>query len=117
MQIGSRIRRSDRIARELPIILRWQPAGRDVEDDPARTVLLSKHGCSLRCRVPLKVGGQVYVLDPARGKSARARVVYREFSAPGQESQVAVEFLGADSFWAEFPSRPHPASQVAQSAS
>ncbi len=106
MPLATQIRRSDRIAREVPIILRWQPAGRDVEDDPARTVLLSRHGCSLRCRVPLKVGGQVYVLDPARGTSARARVVYREFSAPGKESQIAVEFFGGDSFWAEFPPRP-----------
>lgn len=99
MERGSRIRRSSRIAKQVPIIVRWQPPGRDIEDDPARTVLLSKHGCSLTCRVQLKIGGQIYVLDPARNKSARARVVYRDISRSGGELGLAVEFLGTDDFW------------------
>ena len=108
MEFGSRHRRSSRLPKQIPIVLRWQPPGRDVEDDPARTLLLSKHGCSLTCGVQLKIGGQLYVLDPARGKSARARVVYRQLSGPGAEARLAVEFLGTDDFWGlEFPPHSH----------
>ncbi len=97
MQSKSAIRRSSRIARELPIVVRWQPAGRDIEDDPAKTVLLSKHGCSFTCSVPLKLGTQIHILDSARQKNAIARVLYRQRF--GSESKIAVEFVDTDSFW------------------
>ena len=107
MQFGSHVRRSSRIAKQIPLIVRWQPPGRDIEDDPAKTVLLSKHGCSLTCRIQLKIGGQIYVHDPGSGKSARARVVYRRVGKPGEETEAAIEFLGVDSFWGtDFPARP-----------
>ncbi len=107
MESGSRIRRSHRIAKQLPIVVRWQPPGRDIEDDPATTVLLSKHGCSFVSRVSLKLGSQIYVIDPAQGRSARARVVYREL---WREPKFAVEFLSTDSFWGvQFSAQPHVA--------
>ncbi len=107
MELGPRTRRSQRIAKQVPIVLRWQPAGRDIEEDPATTVLLSKHGCSFVSPVSLKLGSQIYVIDPARGESARARVLYREL---GREPKFAVEFLSTDSFWgAQFSAQPHVA--------
>ncbi len=107
MEFGPRVRRSSRFAKQISIVVRWQPPGRDIEDDPATTVLLSKHGCSFMSSIPLKLGSQIYVLDPARSKSARARVVYREL---GRDPKVAVEFLGTDSFWdIQFSARPHVA--------
>jgi hypothetical protein len=107
MEFRSKVRRSSRIAKQIPVILRWQPPGGDVEDDPANTVLLSKHGCSLTCRVQLNSGGLIYVLDPARGKSARARIVYRESIGTKEEVRLAVEFQGTDNFWdIEFALQP-----------
>ncbi|HVP42832.1 MAG TPA: hypothetical protein VMS96_05340 [Terriglobales bacterium] len=71
-------------------------------------MLLSKHGCSFTCPVPLKLGSQVYVLDPARGKGARARVVYRGLARAGQEATVAVEFPDTADFWNQsFLAQPH----------
>ncbi len=113
MELGPRTRRSQRIAKQVPIVLRWQPAGRDIEDDPATTVLLSKHGCSFAPAMPIKLGSQIYVLDPARGKSARARVVYREMSGSAREPKLAVEFLDTDSFWdVQFSTQSSVASRV-----
>ncbi len=99
MEATSGVRRGIRVAKQVPITIRWQPPGRDVEEDPGKTLLLSKHGCSLTCRVPLNVGGQVWVLDPARHKGGNARVVFRELAASAEEFKVAVEFLGTDDFW------------------
>lgn len=100
-------RRSGRIARRIPIMLRWQPPGCDVDDDPAETVLLSKHGCSLTCHHRFKIGHEVFVIYPERDRSVRARVVYREITGGSEDVRLALEFLGSDNFWEiEFPPPP-----------
>lgn len=95
-------RRSGRITRRIPITLRWQPPGCDVQDDAAETAVLSQHGCTVICQNHLKIGREVFLMDPQRGKSTRARVVYRE--PKPSNVQLALEFLGNDNFWEiEFP--------------
>lgn len=97
-------RRSGRIARRIPVTLRWQPPGCDVQDDPAETALLSKHGCTVICNNRFKIGHEVFVMYPERGKSVRARVVYRELTGGKTNVSLALEFLGTDNFWEiEFP--------------
>jgi hypothetical protein len=104
---GSHVRRSKRIAKQVSIVVRWQPPGRDIEDDPVTTMLLSKHGCSFTGAIPVKLGSQIYILDHARGKTARARVVYRELGGAGREAKLAVEFQSTDNFWdLEFCAEP-----------
>jgi hypothetical protein len=101
-------RRSGRIAKRIPITLRWQPPGCDVQDDPAETAVLSRYGCSVVCHHRLKIGHELFVMYPERGKSVRARVVYRELTGGNEHISLALEFLGNDNFWGiEFPPPPH----------
>lgn len=88
-------------------MLRWQQPGCDVDDDPAETILLSKHGCALTCHHRFKIGHEVYVIYPECGRSVRARVVYREITGGNKNVSLALEFLGSDNFWGiEFPPPP-----------
>jgi hypothetical protein len=104
MESATFIRRSGRIARRIPVTLRWQPPGCDVQDDPAETATLSRYGCKVVCQHRLKIGHEVFVMYPERGKSVRARVVYRELSGGTQSVSLALEFLNSDNFWEiEFP--------------
>ncbi|HEY6352611.1 MAG TPA: hypothetical protein VI636_24710 [Candidatus Angelobacter sp.] len=66
--------------------------------------MLSKHGCTVVCQHRVKIGHEVFVLYPERGKSVRARVVYRELTGGAKNVSLALEFLGNDNFWEiEFP--------------
>lgn len=104
MEFATHSRRSGRIARRIPVTLRWQPPGCDVQDDPAETALLSKHGCTVICNHRLKIGHELFVMYPERGKNVRARVVYRERADSNQNICLALEFLGNNNFWEiEFP--------------
>lgn len=108
MHTVTHFRRSGRIAKRIPVTLRWQPPGCDVQDDPAETALLSRHGCTVTCQNRLKIGREVFVMVPERGKSVRARVVYRELKVGNQNVNLALEFLGADNFWEiDFPPAPY----------
>ena len=100
-------RRSGRIARRISLMLRWQPPGCHAQDDPAETVLLSKHGCSVTCQQRFKIGHEIFVMYPDRDRSARARVVYREITGGSDNVRMALEFLSSDNFWGiEFPAAP-----------
>lgn len=108
MESATYSRRSGRIARRIPITLRWQPPGCDVQDDPAETALLSQHGCTVVCQNHLKVGREIFVMYPERSKSIRARVVYRELKVGSGNISLALEFLGDNNFWEiEFPPAPY----------
>lgn len=103
-------RRSGRIAKRIPITLRWQAPGCDYEDHPAETKMLSRYGCMLVCETRVKPGTQIYVLYPERDKSTRARVVYHELTGRKDQVSLALEFLSQDNFWQiDFPP-PHPLS-------
>jgi len=87
--------------------LRWQPPGSAVHDDPAETILLSKHGCTVICHHRFKIGHEVFVMRPEQGKAARARVIYREIRGGSENVRMALEFVGSDNFWEiEFPPAP-----------
>ena len=106
------LRRSGRIARRIPLTLRWQAPGCDFEDHAAETRLLSRHGCMLVCETQIKPGSQIYVLYPECSKSSRARVVYRELTGSSKQISLALEFLGQDNFWQiKFP----PAHRISMS--
>ena len=106
------LRRSGRVARRIPLTLRWQAPGCDFEDHAAETRTLSRHGCMLVCETQIKPGSQVYVLYPECSKSSRARVVYRELTGSSKQISLALEFLGQDNFWQiKFP----PAHRISMS--
>ena len=108
MEAATYPRRSGRIARRIPITLRWQPLSCDVQDDAAETAVLSRHGCKIVCQNHLKIGREVFVMDSGRGKSIRARVVYWELKRGNVGFHMALEFLGSDNFWEiEFPPAPY----------
>lgn len=104
MRISQDLRRSGRITKNVPVTLRWQAPGGEVEDDPAETLVISQHGCSVKCRTERKIGAEVFVLDRGRDKSARARVVRLEAGDRTDEVMLALEFTGPGNFWEmEFP--------------
>ena len=106
------LRRSGRVARRIPLTLRWQAPGCDFEDHAAETRTLSRHGCMLVCETQIKPGSQIYVLYPECSKSSRARVVYRELTGSSKQISLALEFLGQDNFWQiKFP----PAQRISMS--
>jgi len=97
-------RRSGRIAKRIPVTLRWQAPGCDFEDHAAETKTLSRYGCMLICDSQVKPGTQIYVLYPEHGKSTRARVLYNEATGRSDQVSVALEFVGHDNFWQiDFP--------------
>jgi len=100
--IGSR--RSGRIAKRIPLTLRWQSPGCDFEDYAAETTVLSRHGCKVVCGGRARLGTEIFVLHPERGKSTRARVIYRELIGRTQQIALALEFIGTSNFWQiDFP--------------
>ena len=104
MELTMYSRRSGRIAKRIPLTLRWQAPGCDFEDHAAETKLLSRHGCMLVCDTRVRPGSQLYVLYPERGKSTKARVVYHELTGKSDQISVALEFLSPENFWQiDFP--------------
>jgi hypothetical protein len=104
--MGSTIysRRSGRVVKRIPLTLRWQAPGCDFEDYAAETRVLSRHGCKVVCGGWVRLGTEVFVLYPERGKSMRARVIYRELTGSSEQIALALEFVGNDNFWQiEFP--------------
>ncbi|HKD15668.1 MAG TPA: hypothetical protein VKE71_14130 [Candidatus Angelobacter sp.] len=99
-------RRSGRVAKRIPLTLRWQSPGCDFEDYAAETRMLSRYGCKVVCVGRAKLGTEVFVIHPTRGKSMRARVVYREVMGT-TEFGLALEFIGSENFWQiDFPPPP-----------
>lgn len=105
MQMGSKIcsRRSGRLQKRMPLTLRWQ-TGCDFEDYAAETRVLSRYGCKVICGGRAKLGAEVFIFNPERGKSIRARVLYREVTESSAHMALALEFIGSENFWQiEFP--------------
>ena len=100
-------RRSGRLAKRIPLTLRWQSPGCDFEDYAAETRVLSKYGCKVVCGGRARLGTEVFVLHSDGGKTAKARVIYREVTGRGQEVALALEFIGTSNFWQmDFPPAP-----------
>jgi hypothetical protein len=93
-------RRSGRIARTVPLILQWFSSdGRQYEEELVETVMLSRFGCSARCRLRPTAGRKIRVWHPALRKDATARIVYRELSGGDDTAMIAMEFLNEADFW------------------
>ena len=102
-----RSRRSGRVAKRIPLTLRWQSPGCDFEDYSAETTVLSRYGCKVVCDGRAKLGSEIYVLNPEGGRSMRARVIYRELTGQTERVFLALEFIGSDNFWQmDFPPPP-----------
>lgn len=99
MGIAIHLRRSGRISKRIPLTLRWQTPGCDFEDYGAETTVLSRYGCKVICGSRAKLGTEIFVIHPERGKSTRARVIYRELTGLGEQIAMALEFIGNDNFW------------------
>ena len=97
-------RRSGRLVKRIPLTLRWRAPGCDFEDYAAETRVLSRHGCKVICGGRAKLGTEVFVFRLECGESTRARVIYREMTANGEQVALALEFIGNDNFWQiDFP--------------
>jgi hypothetical protein len=99
-------RRSTRLARHFQVSLRWQDWDGNWQEEPAETVLVSRHGGIVNTCAKLKPGQNTIVFWPEAGRNTEARVVFRQLRGPQGLSELAFEFLGGENFWGiEFP--PH----------
>lgn len=96
-------RRSGRISKAVRVKLHWTtPQGAPLSAN-AHTLVLSRHGCTVRCATQERVPHDVMMEDVDRGAKVEARVVYREIGHGGT-FVLALEFADAENFWAlQFP--------------
>src|SRR5262249_61538666 len=91
-------RRSGRVAKRIPLTLRWRSPGCDFEDYAAETTVLSRHGCKVVCGGRARAGTAIFVLRPERGKSTRPRGIYRELISHSPQRALRLPFLGTSNF-------------------
>lgn len=104
-QIRPYKRRSARLPRHLLVSLRWRDREGNWQEEPAETVLISKHGAMIVTPARLKPGEDATVFWPEAGREAEARIVFREIRGAGQLPELAFEFVSDQGFWGiEFPS-------------
>lgn len=96
-------RRSGRFSKAVRVQLHWTARDGTPHSAEAHTLVLSRHGCAVRCATGERVPHDVVVEDVNRKKQAHARVVYREIGNAGT-FVLALEFADAGNFWAmDFP--------------
>jgi PilZ domain len=96
-ELISQLRRSERIARLVPVRLITRPhAAPWIEETVTQD--LSKHGVMLRCTKPHNRGEMLEVVRLDTGRSAIARVVWRQYDKFSQY-KVALEILNTPNFW------------------
>ncbi len=93
-------RRSDRLAQRFYLELNWNDGLRDC-NEPAETVLISKHGCLLLARSDIPVGHHVQLAWREKKLSALARVAYSEPTLDGDLHKIALEFETANELWGQ----------------
>jgi hypothetical protein len=97
-------RRSGRILKSVPVILRWQTPSSDWEHAVAETRCLSRYGCTVLCGSRAKFGNEITVVDTERDRRVSARVVYRELTGNAARMTIALEFKDNSDFWQiDFP--------------
>ena len=97
-------RRGARLPKHLLVALRWQDYDGTWHEEPAETVLLSKHGGMVLSPARMKPGESTLVFWPDAEKEAEARIVFRKLSGAGNLCEMGFEFLDADDFWGiDFP--------------
>jgi hypothetical protein len=93
-------RRSDRLAQRFFLELKWNDGSRE-RNEPAETVLISKHGCLLLARSDFSVGQHVQLEWREKRLSATARVAYSEPTLDGDLNKIALEFETANELWGQ----------------
>jgi PilZ domain len=96
-ELINQLRRSERIARLLPVRLISDPHSVTWVEDTV-TQDLSRHGAMLRCTRPYENGQTLQVVRLDTGHKAMARVVWAERDKFTQH-KVAVEILNSSNFW------------------
>jgi hypothetical protein len=92
-------RRGERLPRRLHVTIWRAGEERKAAEQLAETVLVSRHGGLLVCRVYFREDETVFICWPKEQRIAQARVVQRKASGTGGLMEVAFEFLEEDNFW------------------
>ena len=102
-------RRSRRLPRRFPVVLRWHDLDGNPREELAETVQISRYGGLLESPTAFKPGEDVLLFWPEREKETRIRIVYRELGHSGEVVALAFEFLDGENFWEiDFPPEMAP---------
>jgi PilZ domain len=96
-ELLNQLRRSERVARLLPVRLISDPHSVTWVEDTV-TQDLSRHGAMFRCTRPYENGETLQLVRLDTGHKAMARVVWAE-PAKFTQHKVAVEILNSSNFW------------------
>ena len=92
-------RRSSRVPYRAHLTIRAGEGDGPHQEEAADSVLVSRNGGLLVCRVAYNVGQEVYLWSPEQKCGARARVVFQHVWSAGGLVEVGVEFLADEDFW------------------
>jgi hypothetical protein len=98
--LGRYLRRSPRKAASIAVRLCCDKIGGAWEEE-TETVLLSRHGASLRCSRPADPRAFLQVVRLDTGQKAHARVAWQR-PAGSEGSRLGVEFVDCDNFWVDW---------------
>ena len=96
-EVGSYLRRSPRKVASIPVRVSCDKLGSAWEEE-TQTVLLSRHGASLRCGHSAKPGEQIQLVRLDTGQEVRGQVAWQR-SAESDGVRIGVEFVDCDNFW------------------
>jgi hypothetical protein len=95
--LGRYLRRSPRKAVSIAVRLCCDKIGGAWEED-TETLLLSRHGASLRCSRPADPRASLEIVRLDTGQKAQARVAWQR-PAGNEGSRIGVELEDCDNFW------------------
>ena len=95
--LGRHLRRSPRKTASVAVRLFCDKPGGAWKEN-TETVLLSRHGASLRCSRPADPRESLQIVRLDTGKEAHARVAWQR-PAGSEGSRIGVEFVDCDNFW------------------
>jgi len=96
-EVGSYLRRSPRKVASIPVRLSCEKLGSAWEEE-TQTLLLSRHGASLRCGHSAKPGEPIQLVRLDTGQRVLGQVAWQR-SAESDGIRIGVEFMDCDNFW------------------
>jgi hypothetical protein len=96
-ELGRHLRRSPRKVASIPVRLCSDKLGGAWQEE-TQTLLLSRHGASLRCDHTAKPGEPVQLVRLDTGQEVQARVAWQR-PADSDGIRIGVEFVDCDNFW------------------
>ena len=96
-EVGSYLRRSPRKVASIPVRVSCNKLGSTWEEE-TQTVLLSRHGASLRCGHSAKPGEPIQLVRLDTGQKVTGQVAWQR-SAESDGIRLGVEFVDCDNFW------------------